>query len=189
MAQGEMVSAFDPRPDTHPHQGHRYYARPVHRYRQRDRRQTPSLILQRIAPFLARLLLTCSYRWWPFRVMSDAGGALVGGVSGFERVMSTVIGSRRWLRAGRRRCAQLGLRRVAIALPVAACLTVVGINDYVVAGRLLIPVSAILDLRADLAGHDLAEVQEDILEILDEVGPQPQPVIAPSVWHALHAAG
>jgi HAMP domain-containing protein len=162
--------------------------------------------------------------------------------------MSTVIGSRRWLRAGRRRRAQLGLRRVAIALPVAARLAVVGINDYVVAGRLLIPVSAILDLRADLAGHDLAEeirdaiwtysqalagsfrqaaswvrsgegadavsgglpqppalsgpgdhlaalaawyrlLHEDICEVLDEVGPQPQPVIAPPVGHALHAAG
>src|SRR6516225_8108320 len=42
------------------------------------------------------------------------------GVSGFGRVMSTVVGSGRWLRAGRRRCSQLGLRRVAIALPVAA---------------------------------------------------------------------
>ena len=45
---------------------------------------------------------------------------MVGGISGFGRVMSTAVGSGRWLRAGRRRCAQLGLRRVAIALPVAA---------------------------------------------------------------------
>jgi hypothetical protein len=163
-------------------------------------------------------------------------------------VMSTVVGSRRWLRAGRRRCAHLGLRRVAIALPLAACLAVVGINDYVVAGRLLIPVSAILDLRADLAGHDLAEeihdaiwtysqalagwfrqaaswvrsgegadavsgglpqspalsgpgdqltalttwyglLHQDIRNILDEVGPQPQSVTVPSVGDPLHGAG
>jgi multidrug resistance protein MdtO len=115
-------------------------------------------------------------------------------------------------------------------------------------GRLFIPVSAILDLRADLARHDLPEpaqdaihahhqalagwfrqaaswtrsgegagevidglpeppilsspgdqltalatwygvLHEDIRSILDEIGPQPQPLIAPSVGDALHAAG
>ena len=115
-------------------------------------------------------------------------------------------------------------------------------------GRLFIPVSAILDLRTDLAGHELPQpmhdairahhqalaawfqqaaswvrsgegadevsgglpeppalsgpgdhlaafatwyrlLHEDIRKILDEVGPQPQPVIAPSVGDALHAAG
>src|SRR5262249_20318455 len=115
-------------------------------------------------------------------------------------------------------------------------------------GRLFIPISAILDLRADLAGHDLPEptqdtirahhqalstwfrhaaawtrsgegarevaaglpeppavsgpgdqltalatwyglLHQDIRNILDEVGPQPQPVIAPSVGGALHADG
>jgi multidrug resistance protein MdtO len=115
-------------------------------------------------------------------------------------------------------------------------------------GRLFIPVSAILDLRADLAGHDLSEemrdaisaysealsgwfrqaaswvrsgegagevagglpeppalsgpsdhlaalatwyrlLHQDIRKLLDEVGPQPQPVTAPSVRDALHAAG
>jgi multidrug resistance protein MdtO len=115
-------------------------------------------------------------------------------------------------------------------------------------GRLFIPVSAILDLRADLAGHDPPEqtcdailahsqvlagwfrqasswvrsgegasavagglpeppalsgpgddlaalatwyrlLHQDIREILDQVGPQPQPVIAPSVGDPLHAAG
>ena len=115
-------------------------------------------------------------------------------------------------------------------------------------GRLFIPISAILDLHADLAGHDLPRptrdalrthhqalaawfqqaalwtrsgegagevvaglpeppalsgtgdhlvalatwygvLYQDIREILDEVGPQPQPAIAPSVGDALHAAG
>jgi multidrug resistance protein MdtO len=115
-------------------------------------------------------------------------------------------------------------------------------------GRLFIPVSAILDLRTDRAGHDLPEetcdaiwaysqelavwlrqaalwvrsgegadvvpsglpeppalsgpgdhlaalatwhrlLHDDIRKILDEVGPQPQPVIAPSVGDALHASG
>jgi multidrug resistance protein MdtO len=115
-------------------------------------------------------------------------------------------------------------------------------------GRLFIPVSAILDLRADPAGLDLPQLthdalgahhqalagwfrqaaswtrsgegagevaaglpepptlsgagdhlaalaiwyrllHEDIRKILDEVGPQPQPVIAPSVGGALHAPG
>ena len=115
-------------------------------------------------------------------------------------------------------------------------------------GRLFIPVSAILDLRTDRAGHDLPEearaaiwahsqalagwfrqaaswarsgegadavsggppeppalsgpgdylaalatwyrlLHEDIRKILGEVGPQPQPVIAPSAADALHAAG
>jgi multidrug resistance protein MdtO len=115
-------------------------------------------------------------------------------------------------------------------------------------GRLFIPVSAILDLRADPAEHDLLQptqdalrthhqalaawfrhaalwtlsgegagevvaglpespilsgtgdhlvalatwcsvLQQDIREILDEVGPQPQPVTAPSVGDALHATG
>jgi hypothetical protein len=32
-------------------------------------------------------------------------------------------------------------------------------------------------------------LQQDIREILDEVGPQPQPVVASSVGDALHAAG
>jgi hypothetical protein len=32
-------------------------------------------------------------------------------------------------------------------------------------------------------------LHEDIRKILDEVGPQPQPVIAPSVGGPLHAAG
>jgi hypothetical protein len=32
-------------------------------------------------------------------------------------------------------------------------------------------------------------LHEDIRKILDEVGPQPQPVIAPSVRDSLHAAG
>ena len=115
-------------------------------------------------------------------------------------------------------------------------------------GRLFIPVSAILDLRADPAGLDLPQsthdapgahhqalagwfrqaaswtrsgegagevvaglpepptlsgagdhltalatwygvLHQDIRKILDEVGPQPQPVTAPSVGDALHAAG
>jgi multidrug resistance protein MdtO len=115
-------------------------------------------------------------------------------------------------------------------------------------GRLFIPVSAILDLRTDRAGHDLSEemrdaisaysqalaawlrqaaswtrsgekadevvgglpeppvlsgpgdhltalttwygvLHQDIRKILDEVGPQPQPVIAPSVGDPLHAPG
>jgi multidrug resistance protein MdtO len=115
-------------------------------------------------------------------------------------------------------------------------------------GRLFIPVSAILDLLTDLAGHDLPQLtpdasyahlqalstwfrqaaawtrsgegarevaaglpeppavsgpgdhlaalatwyrllHEDIRNILDEVGPQPQPAIARSVGDALHAAG
>jgi multidrug resistance protein MdtO len=115
-------------------------------------------------------------------------------------------------------------------------------------GRLFIPISAILDLRTDPAGHDLPQptqdairahhqtlagwfqqaaswtrsgegaakvvsglpepptlsgagdhlaalatwhrlLDQDIRKILDEVGPQPQPVIAPSVGDALHATG
>ncbi len=115
-------------------------------------------------------------------------------------------------------------------------------------GRLFIPVSAILDLCADLAGHDAPQPTQDVIrthnevqaswfrkaaswvrsgegagevaaalpepptlsgpsdhlaalatwyrllyqdlrKILDEVGPQPQPVITPSVGDALHAAG
>jgi len=115
-------------------------------------------------------------------------------------------------------------------------------------GLLFIPVSAILDLRTDLARRDLPQptqeairahhqaqaawfrqaaswtrsgegadavvdglpeppflsgpgdhltalatwyglLHQDIRSILDEVGPQPQPVIAPSVGGALHAAG
>jgi multidrug resistance protein MdtO len=115
-------------------------------------------------------------------------------------------------------------------------------------GRLFIPVSAILDLRADLAGHDFPQpmhdaigayhralavwfrqaaswtrsgegagevvgglpeppalsgpgdhlmtlatwygmLHQDIRKILDEVGPQPQPGIEPSVGDALHATG
>jgi len=115
-------------------------------------------------------------------------------------------------------------------------------------GRLFIPVSAIIDLRTDLAEHDLPQptqdairvhhqalaawfrqaaswtrsgegagdvvdglpeppmlsgtsdylaalatwyrvLHEDIREILDKVGPQPQPLIAPSVGDALHATG
>jgi multidrug resistance protein MdtO len=115
-------------------------------------------------------------------------------------------------------------------------------------GRLFIPVSAILDLRADLAGRDLPQpmqdamrahhqalagwfrqaaswtrsgeragevvdglpeppiltgsgdhltalatwyrlLHEDIREILDQVGPQPQAVMAPSVGDPLHATG
>ena len=32
-------------------------------------------------------------------------------------------------------------------------------------------------------------LHQDIRKILDEVGPQPQPVTAPSVGDALHAAG
>jgi len=32
-------------------------------------------------------------------------------------------------------------------------------------------------------------LHEDIREILDKVGPQPQPLIAPSVGDALHATG
>jgi hypothetical protein len=115
-------------------------------------------------------------------------------------------------------------------------------------GRQFIPVSAILDLRADLAGHDLPQptqdasrahhqalaarfrqaaswtrsgegagevvdglpkppvlfgpgdhltaltiwygvLHQDIRKILDEVGPQRQPVIEPSVGDALRAAG
>jgi len=115
-------------------------------------------------------------------------------------------------------------------------------------GRLFIPVSAILDLLTDLAGHGLPQpaqdairthhqalagwfrqaaswarsgegagevvdglpktpalsvpgdhlaalatwyrlLHQDIRKILDEVGPKPQPVIAPSVGDALHAAG
>jgi multidrug resistance protein MdtO len=115
-------------------------------------------------------------------------------------------------------------------------------------GRLLILVSAILDLRADLAGHGLPQPTQDVIrahhqglaawfrqaaswtrsgegadevieglpepptlpgpgehlaalptwyrllyqdirEILDQVGPQPQPAIAPPVGDALHAAG
>jgi multidrug resistance protein MdtO len=115
-------------------------------------------------------------------------------------------------------------------------------------GRLFIPISAILDLRADLTGHDLPQptldavrahhqalagwfrraaswtrsgegadevvdglpvppilsspddhltalatwhgvLRQDIRNILDEVGPQPQPVTASPVGDALHAAG
>ncbi len=115
-------------------------------------------------------------------------------------------------------------------------------------GRLFIPISAILDLRTDLAGHDLPQrlrdairahhqalaawfrqaaawtrsgegagevvgglpeppalfglgdhltalatwygvLHQDIRKILDEVGPQPRPVIAPSVGDAFHATG
>src|SRR6266404_2750104 len=115
-------------------------------------------------------------------------------------------------------------------------------------GRLVIPVSAILDLRTDLAGHDLPQsmhdaigahhqalaawfrqaaswtrsgegagevvgglpeppaisgpgdhltalatwygvLYQDIRKILDEVGPQTRPVIAPSVGDAFHATG
>jgi multidrug resistance protein MdtO len=115
-------------------------------------------------------------------------------------------------------------------------------------GRLFIPISAILDLHTDLAGHELPQpmhdairahhqalaawfrqaaswtrsgegagevvgglpeppllsgpndqlaalavwygvLREDICKILDEVGPQPQPLIAPPVGDALHAAG
>jgi multidrug resistance protein MdtO len=115
-------------------------------------------------------------------------------------------------------------------------------------GRLFIPVSAILDLRADLAGHDFPQpmhdaigayhqalavwfrqaaswtrsgegagevvgglpeppalsgpgdhlmtlatwygmLHQDIRKILDEVGPQPQPGIAPPVGDAFHATG
>jgi hypothetical protein len=115
-------------------------------------------------------------------------------------------------------------------------------------GRLFIPVSAILDLCTELAGHDLPQptqdalhahhqalvawfrqaaswtrsgegadavsaglpeppalsgpgdhlialatwyrlLHEDIRKILDEVGPQPQPLTAQSVGDALHAAG
>ena len=115
-------------------------------------------------------------------------------------------------------------------------------------GGLFIPVSAILDLRTDLVGHDLPQpmpdairayhqalaawfrqaaswtrsgegagevvgslpeppalsgrgdhltalatwygvLHQDIRKILDEVGPQPQPVIAPPVGDAFHAAG
>jgi multidrug resistance protein MdtO len=115
-------------------------------------------------------------------------------------------------------------------------------------GRLFISVSAILDLRTDLTGHDLPQptrdairahhqglvawfrqaaswtrsgegagevvdglpeppmlsgpgdhlaalatwygvLHQDIRQILDEVGPQPQPVIEPPVGDALHAAG
>jgi len=44
----------------------------------------------------------------------------VGGVSGFGRGWSTVVGSARRFRAGRRRASR-ALSRVAIALPVAAC--------------------------------------------------------------------
>jgi multidrug resistance protein MdtO len=115
-------------------------------------------------------------------------------------------------------------------------------------GRLFIPVSAILDLRADLGGHDLPQLMqdairahhqalaawfrqaaswtrsgegasemidglpeppalsgagdrltalvtwyrllhEDIREILDEVGPRPQPATVPSAGNAFHATG
>src|SRR6266446_2125600 len=115
-------------------------------------------------------------------------------------------------------------------------------------GRLFIPISAILDLRTDPAGHDLPQpmhdaigahhqalaawfrqaaswtrsgegagevvgglpeppaisgpgdhltalatwygvLHQDIRKILDEVGPQPQPVIEPPVGDALHASG
>jgi len=115
-------------------------------------------------------------------------------------------------------------------------------------GRLFIPVSAILDLLTDLAGHDLPQLtqdairayhqalmawfrqaamwtrsgegadevvgslpeppilsgpgdhlaalatwygllHQDIRNILDEVGPEPQPGTVPSVGNALHAAG
>jgi len=115
-------------------------------------------------------------------------------------------------------------------------------------GRLFIPISAILDLLTDMAGHDLPQLtqdairayhqalagwfrlaaswtrsgegagevvdglpepptlpgpgdhltalatwygvlHQDICKILEEVGPQPRPVTAPSVGDALHAAG
>src|SRR5271166_1395385 len=115
-------------------------------------------------------------------------------------------------------------------------------------GRLFIPISAILDLRTDVAGHDLPRptqdairahhqglaawfrqaaswtrsgegadavleglpepptlsgpgdhltalatwygvLHQDICKILDEVGPQPQPVMVPSIENTLHAAG
>jgi hypothetical protein len=42
MAQDEMVPAFDLRSDTHPCRGHQYYARYMHRYRQRDQEQASS---------------------------------------------------------------------------------------------------------------------------------------------------
>jgi YtcA family len=53
--------------------------------------------------------------------MSRGGGMSVGGTSGFSRLSTTVVGSDRRLRAGRRRCFALALWRVAIALPVAGC--------------------------------------------------------------------
>ena len=41
--------------------------------------------------------------------------------SGFGRVTLTAVGDGRWRRAGRSRCAALGMPRFTIALPVAAC--------------------------------------------------------------------
>jgi hypothetical protein len=137
----------------------------------------------------------------------------VGGVSGFGRVRSAVIG--RWGRAGRRRCAQLGLRRVAIVLPVAArnyppamdlfgsyfptrilCGTV-GIVAAMIF-RQLLAVSGGLPESPDLSGQDdhrtalatwYGVLHQGIRKILDQVGPQPQLATAPSVGDLWHAAG
>jgi hypothetical protein len=64
-----------------------------------------------------------------FRAFPDSPGQQViviaaiqqaNSLSGLERTL-TAIGSGRWLWAGRRRSAPLGLWRTAIALPVAGC--------------------------------------------------------------------
>jgi hypothetical protein len=92
--------------------------------------------------------------------------------------MSTAIGSGRWLRAGRRRCSPRAFWPTAIALPVVACDSAPTPNlsgsyfpAWILCGAVGI-VPAVI-----------------IRQILDEVGPQPQPVIAPSVGDALHATG
>ncbi len=53
--------------------------------------------------------------------MSGDGGVSVGRVSGLSNGSLPAAGSGTSIRRDRRRCAPLALRRVAIALPVAAC--------------------------------------------------------------------
>ena len=53
--------------------------------------------------------------------MSGDGGVSFGRVSGLSNGSSLAAGSGTSIRRDRRRCAPLALRRVAIALPVAAC--------------------------------------------------------------------
>ena len=131
---------------------------------------------------------------------------MVGGVSGFARAMPTVIRSRIWLRAGRRRCcAQLGLYRIAIALPVVAyhySPTTDLLGSHCPARMLCsgdgvgevggLPEPPILSgpsdhLTALTTWYGL--LHQDIRKILDEIGPRRQPVIEPSVRDPLHATG
>ena len=121
--------------------------------------------------FLTGSFLTCSYPWWPVRVVSDGGRTLVGGISGFGRVMSTAVGSGRWLRAGRRRCAQLGLRR-----------------RYRAAGRRVQSRADNGSVRLPLPGLGAVRGCRHRRR-RHHPAPQPQPATAPSVRDALHAAG